>query len=191
MNKWKWVYNPFERVAGWKAFGIGIVILAATTVVGFFGNMVFYALEAKIVPEISWGRAFALQGLGLAVTVGVMYAAALPFARRTRFQDILGTVTLAKYPLLLEAAMALLFGKELASIDVEKFISNTAELADYTSLLVFGVISLILLVWEIALLFNAFRVSTSLKGVKCAVIFTIAMLITEIATISLVSAIYS
>jgi hypothetical protein len=26
-NKWKWIYNPFEFVAGWKAFGIGIVIL--------------------------------------------------------------------------------------------------------------------------------------------------------------------
>jgi hypothetical protein len=23
-NKWKWIYNPFEFVAGWKVFGIGL-----------------------------------------------------------------------------------------------------------------------------------------------------------------------
>ena len=189
-SKWNWVYNPFEKVAGWKAFGIGIVVSAITTIVGYFGDTVFYGISVKVIPNITWGMAFSLQALGLAVTVAIMYIAALLFAKRVRFQDILGTVTLAKYPLILMSLLSLIFGSKLASIDVNKIINNEITFTDYNLLFVFGIISIIVMVWVIALLYNAFKVSTNLKGVKCGVLFTVIILISEIVTMVLVSVIY-
>ena len=188
-NNWKWVYNPFEKVAGLKAFGIGIVVLSITTILGYFGSTVFYALEIKTAPAVTWSAAFSLQALGLAVTVAVMYLAALLFTRQVRFQDILGTVTLAKYPLLLAALLSLVFGKSLASIDVNKLLTMEFTFLDLAPLMIFGIATMSCVIWEIALLYNAFRVSTNLKGVKCAVLFAAILLVAEIITIVLASAI--
>ncbi|MCL1932368.1 MAG: YIP1 family protein [Candidatus Azobacteroides sp.] len=189
-NNWKLVYNPFEKVAGWKAFGIGIVILSITTIIGYFGNTVFYALEIKIGSSVTWSTAFFVQFLGLAVTVVIMYATALLFAKHTRFQDILGTVTLAKYPLLLVALVGLALGKSMAPLDAEKLIKMEYTFFDLIPLILFGVATIIFVVWEIALLYNAFRVSTNLKGLKCALLFIAVLLISEIVTLVLVSSIY-
>jgi len=185
-NKWKWVYNPFEFIAGWKAFGIGIVILCITTIAGYFGNTVFYGLSIKTVPYITWSMAFSLQTLGLAVLVVLMYVAALLFAKQVRFQDILGTVTLAKYPLILSAIVFLVFSKwliafsdKLMSINIYEMINKITP-SDYVLLLVFSMLLLPVIVWEIVLLFNAFRVSTNLKGVKCVLLFVTTLLISEI-----------
>jgi len=189
-NKWKWIYNPFEKVAGWKAFGIGIVILAITTVVGYLGSMVFYGLSAKVVPSITWSMACSLQSLGLAVWVVLMYLTALLFAKHVRFQDILGTLTLAKYPLLLMAIVNMTFGKSISSIDVKELLNGDYSSLNIVPLFIFGIIAMILLVWEIALMYNAFRVSANLKGLKCAVLFTTALLISEIILMVLVSYLY-
>jgi len=197
MNKnWKWVYNPFEKIAGWKAFGIGVVILCAATVIGYFSNTVFYGISIKTVASVTWGKAFSLQGLGLAITVVVMWITALLSAKRVRFQDILGTVTLAKYPLVLAAIMFLTISKrmneiaemfptslnELTTESIQRIVEtvNNLTLSDYVLLMVMAIVSIFIFVWTIALLFNAFKVSTNLKGSKCALWFIAAILISEI-----------
>ena len=195
-NKWKWVYNPFEFIAGWKAFGIGFIILCIITVIGYFGNTVFYGISIKMVSSVTWSGAFFLQILGLAVTVLVMWITALIFAKHTRFQDILGTVTLAKYPLIFAVIAFLLFSnrmteftEKIMSVNIYEII-NVITISDYILLLVFSIISIIIIVWEIALLFNAFRVSTNLKGMKSGVLFTAILLISEIITNVLVAIFY-
>jgi len=201
MNRnWKWVYNPFEQFAGWKAFGIGVIILCIATVIGYFGNTVFYGISIKIVSSVTWGKVFLLQGLGLAVTVAVIWTIALLSAKNVRFQDILGTVTLAKYPLILPAIMFLAFSKRLNEItDIIMSAANIQEILEITSILtvmdyalfvVIAIVSILILVWTIALLFNAFRVSTNLKGTKCALLFVAIMLISEILLQVIISIIY-
>jgi len=186
-NNWKWIYNPFEKVAGWKAFGIGIVILSITTIIGYFGNIVFYAtLQIKSVLNVTWSMAFFVQFLGLTVTVIIMYVAALLFTKQVRFQDILGTVTLAKYPLLFVALLSLAFGQSMASIDVYKMLNMEYTFFDLVPLIIFCIATMIFVIWEIVLLYNAFKVSTNLKGTKCGILFTAALLASEIVTIVLV-----
>jgi len=189
-KNWKWVYNPFEKIAGWKAFGIGIAILIIATVIGYFGNTVFYGISIKSVPSVTWCKAFSLQALGLAVTVFVIWIIALIFAKHVRFQDILGTVTLAKYPLVPAAILFLMLGKWLNELNhtlisaknVQEITGffNSLTISDYVLFLVFVIVAILILVWTIALLFNAFRVSTNLKGSKCALLFIAGLLISEI-----------
>ena len=191
MNRiWKWVYNPFEQLAGWRAFGIGIIILCIATVIGYFGNTVFYGISIKTVPSVTWDKAFFLQGLGLAVTVAVMWITALLSAKHVRFQDILGTVTLAKYPLVIEVLILMSFSKWLneltgmlksaGNIQETMEVFNKLTILDYTLFIVLMIVTFGFLAWTIALLFNAFRVSTNLKGAKCALLFIAIMLISEI-----------
>ena len=193
-KKWRWIWNPFEKIAGWKAFGIGIVILCLTTVLGYFSNTVFYGISIKLVQSITWGKVFSLQALGLAITVAVMYLIALLSAKRVRFQDILGTVTLAKYPLILAVLMFWVWGGRIMSITDELLMSLKEELLtsdaykivsefsfyDYFVLTMFSLLSIVILVWTIALLFNAFKVSTNLKGAKSVLLFIAVILIAEI-----------
>ena len=185
-RKLKWIYNPFEQMAGWKAFGIGLIILCITTVTGYYSHTVFYGISIQPVPTVTWGKVFFLQGSGLAVTVLVMWIIALLSAKHVRFQDVLGTVTLAKYPLIVAAIVFLMFNHRLMeitekvmSMDIYKII-NEITLSDYTLLFVFSIMLIPVLIWEIVLLFNAFKVSTNLKGVKCALLFTAILLISEI-----------
>jgi len=191
-HNWKWAYNPFEKVAGWKAFGIGLIILCITTITGYFFNTVFYGISIKTVPCVSLGRAFSLQGTGLAVLVIVMYITALLFTKNVRFQDILGTVTLAKYPLFFSLIPIILFGNRLNEF-TEKIMSASINemiklitISDYIFLLVFSIMAFAIIIWEIVLLFNAFRVSTNLKGLKLAILFLSIMFISEIITFILV-----
>jgi hypothetical protein len=132
--------------------------------------------------------AFSLQAIGLAIIVLVMWFIALLSAKHVRFQDILGTVTLAKYPLILAAIVSLAFGNQLAAFS-DKLMSMTVSqmvneitLSDSEPLLAFSMLLLPIIVLEIALLFNAFRVSTNLKGSKSAVLFIVIILISEIIT---------
>jgi hypothetical protein len=185
-SKYKWVYNPFEKTAGWQAFGIGIVILAITTVTGYFGHTVFYALSIKTRTYVTLETAFSVQFLGLAVWVAVTYAAALVFAKHVRFQDVLGTTTLANYPLLLMAIVSLPLGKRMASIDVIKLIHHGASFSDIAVLVVFAIFALIFTSWQIYLLFNAFKVSTNLKEYKGLEIFAFILLSSVILTGTLV-----
>ncbi|MDR2145022.1 MAG: hypothetical protein LBE91_00995 [Tannerella sp.] len=191
MNKIaSWVYNPFRQIAGWKAFAIGLIILCVTTVIGYFGNTVFFGISVKLVASVTWFRAFFVQGLGLAVTALVMWIIALLSAKHVRFQDILGTVTLSKYPLVFAAIVFWIFGKRFieltekmesfANIQEIKDIISKLSLSDYALFAMMVIVSILILVWTITLLFNAFRVSTNLKEVKCALLFMAALLISEI-----------
>jgi len=189
-TNWKWVYNPFERIAGWNAFGIGLIILCIATIIGYFGNTVFFGISIKTVRSVTWGQACFLQASGLAILVLMMWVTALLSAKHVRFQDILGTVTLAKYPLVLAATFYGLLSKRLIEItdmfltatNIQEIIEITHKLtlADYALFTVLTLFSILVLVWTIALLYNAFRVSANLKGVKCALLFSTALLISEI-----------
>ena len=119
-----------------------------------------------------------------------MYVTALLFTKQVRFQDILGTVTLAKYPLIFVALLSLAFGQSAASIDVYKLLNMEMALFDLVPLILFGTASMIFVIWEIVLLYNAFKVCTNLKGTKCGLLFTAALLIAELDTIVLVIIIY-
>jgi len=195
----KWVYNPFEKVAGWQAFGIGILILGITTVLGYFNNTVFFGISIKQVPDITCCKAVSLQAVGLAITVAVMYLVALLSVKHVRFQDILGTVTLAKYPLLLTIPLFWAFGDNIMEItdrvllaiqDNPYNIADALTVSDYAVLTIFSLLSFVVLVWTIALLFNAFKVSTNMKGIKCGLMFTAIILVAEILINVVISTIY-
>lgn len=179
-SKWAMLYNPFTRVAGWKAFFIGAAIVCATVVLGWLSNTMAYGLEVKATDDYPLWKGFYFTWVGIACTVGVMYLAGIIFSKGVRFQDILGTVTLARAPYLLSPLLALTMPEGF--LDDLNLAASTMDISliNWSGLILMGLLCIMISVWAVALLYNAFRVSTNLRGGKCAGIFIASLFISEV-----------
>jgi len=185
-NNWKLLVNPFTRIAGWNAFLFGAIIVCITVVLGHL-NDIYYpnVLDMKIFTDRTLGFAFIVQCTGLASLVIIMYLASLIYARNVRFQDILGTTTLARFPYLFLSLIGFFIKIENTDNLIPSLLDNTFRASDYTGLLVITLISVLFIIWYIALLYNAFSVSTNIKGAKGIIIFIGVIIIAEIFSIIL------
>lgn len=182
-NLFKLAYNPFTRIAGWKAFFIGILIVCATAVVGWQSQTVSYGLEIKATAPTSLVNVFLVTGVGLLCYVAVFYLLGVIFARGTRFQDILGTVTLARYPYLLASLFGFLIKGDFDSLTMDAIMENpfgVLEMINWGSMAVMSLIFMFVSVWAVALLYNGFKVSTDLKGGKCTGLFILGLVLSEV-----------
>ena len=187
-NKWKLFYNPFEWIAGWKAFLIGIIIVCLTVIVGYFSNTYFYGLNVKHIPDISLPMAFLLQAIGLCSTVVIMYIISTIATKNVRFQDIMGTVTLSRYPFLLAALSGFLITPNI----LDNVLNGIKP--SIWALIQFGIVSIIMMlvvILGVALLYNAFKVSTNIKGAKGVSLFILIMILSEVVTMIIVSNLFN
>jgi hypothetical protein len=190
-TKWELIYNPFIKIAGWKAFVIGAVIVCATVITGYWNDVYFTGIQMKMSEHLTLWVCFLIQAIALLSTVILMYVTSLFFAKQVRFQDILGTVTLSRYPYLFIALLMFYIGPRMQSIlekitevsfsTIEK-LNIVISISDYIVLLIFAVLALIIIIWNIALLYNAFKVSTGIKGYKTAILLTGIIIASEIIT---------
>jgi hypothetical protein len=190
-NKWEILYNPFTRIAGWKAFAAGATVVCATVYAGYCGNAYLTGLSMKMAPwHLSLWQCFSIQATGLLSLMLPMYLISLFFTRRVRPQDVAGTVLLSRIPWLFMALLILYFNPVLQSI-TEKWQGNLSGAeamleemftpASYVMLLLFAVLLLGLLAWYIALLYQAFRVSTGIKGRRTGVLLAAVIIVSETA----------
>ena len=107
-----------------------------------------------------------------------MFLAGLFIARRFRFVDILGTMTLSKAPFLLLAIVGL-FTK---MPDMSNVIKDPFIMLSSPSLVFLLILSLPVIIWSIALMFNGFKVATGAKGTKLTVTFIAAVFVAEIVS---------
>lgn len=177
--------NPFARIAGWKAFFIGIMIVCVTVVVGYLANVHFPgALDAKVSPYITLKSAFLVQGIGLLSLVIVMFIVGLLFSKTVRFQDVLGTIVLSRYPMLLLALLG--FVVDVSSLDSLMGVIFRQEpfvFSDFIGLAVFSLLSIPIIIWQLVLMYNAFSVSTGLKGGKGILLYVGAVFVAELVSL--------
>jgi len=182
-NNLKLLYNPFERIAGWKAFLIGSIIVCISVLIAYGGNQYYQgAMNIRLVSDANLGYAFLSQAISLLCMVMLFFISGLIFSRGVRFQDVLGTVTLARYPYIIPAFFGYIMNFDsINNITMSILSGNLAGNMDTIILLtVIGFVMLIILVWYIALLWNAFRISTGIKGWKGIIIFIAVIILTDI-----------
>ncbi|HOG20804.1 MAG TPA: YIP1 family protein, partial [Salinivirgaceae bacterium] len=176
-NNWSLIWNPFIRIAGWQAFGVGIVIVVISAVLASYGNLVFDgAVDAHFGSNVGVAKSLIITGISLFSVVLTMYVVGIIISKNFRFVDILGTMTLARAPYLLLAVLA-----PFATFpDIEQILQNPMIVLEYPFIIIFGVISLPVLIWSIALMYNGLKVSTGAKGMKLTVGFIVGILAAEI-----------
>ena len=168
--KIKWLINPFERIAGWQALGIGIVVVALTAIFGKINGVAFDGvIDAHTGPH-SFKAAFAMQAVNLLALCLCMWLAGICFSKsKVRVVDIAGTIALSRTPLLLLSVLCFL---PIAPMDI----------SDIPRIIIFGLCCVVLGIWMIALMYQAYSVSCNIKGVRAVVSFIGALLVAEIGS---------
>lgn len=182
----KLLFNPFERFAGATSVVIGILILAATAVIAFFGQIrLDGVLDLHVGQELSLLTAF-LEALinWLSMTL-LIYLAGLVLSRSSiRFVDVLGTQAMARFPYFIACIFTImLFNGELLR-RLEYAALNKGEPAaiggwDMTSLILMGLVMIATLIWMVLLMYRAYSVSCNLKGNKAIISFIVCVLLAE------------
>lgn len=176
-SNWNLLWNPFTRIAGWQAFGIGIIIVLVSAVLASFGNLAFDgAIDAHFGDNVTMVQSLVVSGISLLSVVLSMWVAALIISNNFRFVDILGTMTLARAPFLILAVLSLF----ATSPSTEQLLENPMIIFDYPSVLIIGLIAVPIIIWSIALMYNGLKVSTGVKGGKLTIGFIVGLLAAEI-----------
>jgi hypothetical protein len=177
-------FNPYIRIAGLQAFGIGIIINIIIAVIANYRNIYFDGvLDMHFVKISNLINAFTIMSINIAVLTIIMWIAGLLVTRNFRFIDILGTMTLAKTPYLILAIVAFFIPKP----NIETILQNPISILNNTSLIIFTILSIPITIWYITLMYNALKVSCDIKGLKLNITFISALIIAEIVSKALIS----
>jgi hypothetical protein len=175
-----WLFNPFKFIAGNKALLLGISAMIISAILSCIGKVhqdgIIDMHEGRMTASYLY---FVEPFIDWVCTFIPLYI----FGRFTsdssvRFIDIAGTAALARYPVIIAVIINMFFVpfiniKELS--DIQSISSGTM-----TELIISGAAVLFIIIWIVALLYNAYSTSANLKGPKAIWTFIASMLIAEV-----------
>lgn len=168
--------NPFTRIAGWQAFGLGLVFIVLMGFIGADSGIAFDGIFDMHLFEITVQQSFLYLAIDLFSLVLVMWITGLIVSKNFRFIDILGTMTLAKAPFLLLAIM----GYFTSAPNTSEILKDPYVVFQSLSFVIMLTLSLPVMIWSIALMFNALKITCDLKGSTLTVAFIIGLFVSEI-----------
>ena len=167
--------NPFSRIAGWQAFGIGLIFVVIMGFLGAYNDIAFDGVIDMHLNETSLRLSFLYLITDLVCLIVVMSLTGLIVSKNFRFIDILGTMTLAKAPFLILA----IAGFFTTAPNLSEIYKDPYVIFKSMSFIILMVLSLPVIIWSITLMYNALKVSCDVKGSKLTVAFIIALFISE------------
>jgi len=180
----KKLINPFIYIAGVPSLITGILIILLTSVIGYYSNTHFPDVISVKTAQGLKICYLIIQGFSnwLVLSI-VLYLAAVIFSKSSvRVVDIFGTQALARFPYLFASFIGFSgsidrFGKYVLWTYLQK--GEPVILSDSTMIfaIILIVITIMLTVWLITLMFNAFKVSANIKGIKAIILFVVSLII--------------
>jgi hypothetical protein len=182
-----WLFNPFTHIAGAKALLAGITGILLTGILCFMSGThldgvvdIHFSVEGTIY----W---FLAEGfIDLACIVIVFSLLGLMIAGlRFRFIDLLGTLSIARLPFIIVPIFAMIFPQKKV---LDYFLYTYLKIGtpvtignwDIISFIIVIIIMLLVLIWTIALMYNAFRICMNIKGPKIVLSFIGGLFLAEI-----------
>lgn len=171
------LFNPFKRIAGWEAFGIGLVIVVLTTFTGNFAGIYFDGvIDMHFAENFDSLKSWLMIPVNIISISVIMWLAGITVSKNFRFIDILGTMTLSRAPFLL-IALASFFVKvpDLSGIMQDPFV-----IFDSISFIIILIFTFPIIIWSVTLMYNAYKISTGASGQKLSISFIFGLIIAEI-----------
>lgn len=183
----QWLFNPFRFVAGYAALiaGLGIILLSA--IIGWLGRTHFDGvLDVHTGPEAPlW--LFMAEGLVDWICMAVpLYLFALVFSRSAvRIADVFGTQALARWPYLITALALLPDANRRVLEQLMSMAGPTSQPPaingfDLVIFVAAMAVTVLMVVWMVALMYKAYTLSCNLKAAKAIVSFIISLVGAEI-----------
>lgn len=187
------IYNPFYKIAGVQALGIGLTAIIIISILAHFNGMTFPSIiSAQIGNKALSIPRLLVQNLGHWIIFSTIIYLFGVFASKSHIRaiDIFGTIAVSRIPFILFSILGFLPINEINQKITAAVKNNPADpnllsdlpLSEISILIVFALITLAIAVWVIALMYNAFRISTNIKGEKSAILFIVALILSLIVS---------
>ncbi len=175
--------NPFHYIAGGKSLVIGIIFILLTSVIGYFSHTHFPdPVSVNISAEMPI-MYYIIQNLAnWLVFSTLIYLLTLTSTQSVRIVDVFGTQALARSPYLLAAFPGFAgsidkFGKHLLHEYLGQGQSISVTTIEITQAIILIIVTLVLTIWLITWMYNAFRVSSNIKPPRSGVLFFVAIVV--------------
>lgn len=178
------IFNPFRYIAGGRALIIGLAIIVLTAIVAWFSNTHFPdVISLKTSTGLPLPYLFLqvfANWLVLSTTLYIFAKAAS--SSSIRAIDIFGTQALARFPYLPGALIGFSgamerFTQFILSKTIQPDLQVSISTFDIGVAVILMIVSLLLLIWLITLMYNAFSISANMKGAKAIIGFIICLLV--------------
>ncbi len=184
-----WLFNPFAYIAGGRALIIGLIGMLAAGLLGSSGNVHFDGVLDTHIGARAPLWLFIAEGFvdWLCLAIPLLIAGLIFKGRSFRAIDVLGTQALARWPMLLSAAVGVLPANQRVLVELMKMTQNpnqplTLPATDTIIFAIAMIVSLVMIVWMVMLMYQGYTVSCNLKGTKAVVSFMVVLLIAETAS---------
>ncbi len=180
------LFNPFRRVAGAPALGLGLMTILLGSWIGSLSDTHFDGVLDTHTgsPAPLWF--FLAEGIVDWLAMGLALLATGRLATRSEFRtiDLLGTQALARWPMLLAALACLAPGyRRFTQHLVEQVQKAPQDLSlahpDAAWFFLVVLATLAATVWMVMLMYRSFSLCANLRGGRAAVLFTVALIVAE------------
>ncbi len=181
------LFNPFKIIAGGRSLLLGLVIMLLTALIAWASNVHFPdIISLKTSPDLPLTYLLT-QTLAnwLVFSTCLFIFALIASPSSIRAIDIFGTQALARFPYLPGALIGFSgtmdrFGQFILSKTIQPDIQSTISSLDILVAIVLIIFSLLMLIWMITLMYNAFSISANMKGAKAIVGFIVILILSVI-----------
>lgn len=181
------IFNPFTHIAGMKAFAIGLPVILLSSVLGYMSHTHFDGVLDAHLSDIGNIYYYLTEGLIDFICLLVIFyiAGIIISGLHFRFIDLMGTIALSRAPMILIPLAAFIFPQQKIADYLNYVYLNTGDPVSLTSTDIIGFIIsvfviLFVVIWMVALLFNAYKICINKKGARLIVSFIIAVIVSEV-----------
>lgn len=175
--------NPFEKYQEKTLFIFGILIAVAGSAAAYLSSGRYDgAIDFHLAENVQWQEPFTDNAINIFSLSLFVFIAARVVNTKTRIIDILNVVLIARIPLYLLTLSNIggFMTRITKNIDPAHPEKIMADVPGLIILLVFAAISIALLVWFIALLYNGFKTACNARQAIHNLYFALAIIAAEV-----------
>ena len=181
----KTIFNPFERYSEKVLLAVGIVAMILGSFLAYTFNVRFDGvLDMHTGQTVSVLQPFIDNLINLICLLLFLFGAAWYVNRKARIVDIFSSILVARIPFLLMPFLNINDFTTHAGNDIMRNLkAETLEnISDFSwvALTAISIVSLVLIIWSMALLYNGFKVASNAKGKQPVFFFVLAIISAEI-----------
>ncbi|MFK7756075.1 MAG: hypothetical protein AB8B53_04000 [Flavobacteriales bacterium] len=182
------LFKPFDRFSETALITVGLIAAVIGSYLAHLFQVRFDgALDLHFSPDlVSLETAFIENGINIACLTLFSFIAGKLINKRVRLVDLLAVSLIARIPFYLVSLMNSSNALSAASNEVlEAVRAESLESISSSSMMLLGVlalVSILVLVWYIALLWRGFKVATNAKGSTHIIYFIGALLVAEVVS---------
>ncbi len=177
-------YDPFTYYSGGTTLAAGLVVMAATVAVAALTQQTFRGVISIGLGDLPVWRLGLQRLAGWLLLSATLYGAAAWFSpSRVRAIDVAGNQALAFLPFLVLLLVSMIPGlgiPEELKQQLEQGAIDPAMLQSAVGLVVFGFVSVFMLVWFFVWSWRGFSVAANLRGARGAGLYVCAFLVAEV-----------